>query len=146
MKFDMEDNIFRKRLIKLMEEMGLSQRELGVKADLSHVSINRYIREERMPTGEAIVKLARALNTTPNYLLGLDGKRWQSYEPIVSEIIPNMFDLKILPHDKCKNCPYFEPKKELVPYQLCGDIWCKYEISCIHLDSCHRAFEMKGTE
>lgn len=51
--------------------MGLSQRELAKRVNLSHTAIVRWEREERVPNAEAVVALAKFFAVSADYLLGL---------------------------------------------------------------------------
>lgn len=55
----------------LREELGLTQEELAEKIDVSLPQINRYEHGKNNPTSDIIVKIAVALNTSADYLLGL---------------------------------------------------------------------------
>ena len=63
-----------KRLREEMLRMDLNQRELANRAGVSVVSINRYVHGERMPKGNILGDIARVLMTTPEYLIGIEGK------------------------------------------------------------------------
>ena len=51
---------------------GLTQSELGQKVGVSDVTILRWERGERTPNSSMLPKLAEALNTSVEYLMGLD--------------------------------------------------------------------------
>jgi len=59
------------RLRKMREEARLTQDELAEMADLGVIQINRYENGKTEPNGEIIVRLAKALNVSSDYLLGL---------------------------------------------------------------------------
>jgi transcriptional regulator with XRE-family HTH domain len=50
-------------------EIGLTQIQLANKACISQAAINLYENDKRVPTSTNIVKLAEALETSPDYLL-----------------------------------------------------------------------------
>lgn len=62
---------FAERIRNLRQELGLSQDELAEIADVNQNAISRYERGVNDPTSEVVIKLARALNTSTDYLLGL---------------------------------------------------------------------------
>ena len=47
--------------------------------DVSEVSMSRYIHGERMPKGDVLVKIAKALQTTPEYLTGIEDEKDPQY-------------------------------------------------------------------
>jgi transcriptional regulator with XRE-family HTH domain len=53
-------------------QANMSQAELARKLGMNVVSVNKYERGERNnPTAETVARFAEALNTTPDYLLGM---------------------------------------------------------------------------
>lgn len=60
---------FAKRLKEFRENANLSQKELAEKVGLTAQAYNNYEKRGYSPTPELLVKLAIALNTTPNVLL-----------------------------------------------------------------------------
>ena len=61
-----------KRIATRMMDLGLTQRELARRSHLTTVSICHYVNDERVPNANILVALAKALETTPNYLVGWD--------------------------------------------------------------------------
>lgn len=51
--------------------LSMSQEELAFKIGTNQRQVSRYEREENDPTGDVLVKLADALNTTTDWLLGI---------------------------------------------------------------------------
>ena len=65
--------IFSKRLKKaLYHNNRMTQHDLSVLTKISEVSISRYVNGDRMPKGPEIAIMARVLNVSTDYLLGLD--------------------------------------------------------------------------
>lgn len=62
------------RIAGLINELGISQRELADRIGVTEVSMSRYIRGDRTPKGPIIADMATALNTTTDYLLGVEKK------------------------------------------------------------------------
>jgi transcriptional regulator with XRE-family HTH domain len=52
-------------------QLGMSQEELAFKVGTSQKQISRYERDRNDPTGEVLARLAHALNTTTDYILGI---------------------------------------------------------------------------
>lgn len=64
---------FSERLKTVLEEKGWSQKVLSQRSGLHPVQIGRLLRGERTRVeAETVRKLARALNVTTDYLLGMD--------------------------------------------------------------------------
>ena len=70
----------------LLEEKGITQRELSGKIGVHEITVSRYINEVHMPPPETIKKIANVLGVTVDYLLSDDWK--------ISETDP-MFNFQI---------------------------------------------------
>lgn len=77
------------RLKALMKERGLTQRELAAKTGLTEASVSKYISGLRIPHVDALVTLARALDTETDYLLGIKNEGKTNYEVIEKAILEN---------------------------------------------------------
>lgn len=62
---------FPKRLQQALATAGLTQKELADKTNISEVSISRYASGQRIPKSRELAKIAIALHTSCDYLLGL---------------------------------------------------------------------------
>lgn len=62
------------RIKSLRKEMGLTQQQLADLVNVTKVSICCYEKGNRTPNLETFMDLVKVLNTTPNYLLGIDTK------------------------------------------------------------------------
>ncbi len=60
---------FADRLKELRKERGISQAELAGMIEVHFTQVSRYERGETKPSAEAMTKMARALNTTVDYLM-----------------------------------------------------------------------------
>ena len=58
------------RIINLLEKNNMSQRDLANKIGIQEATISRYVNGHRNPQSEILSKIAEALNTTTDYLLG----------------------------------------------------------------------------
>jgi transcriptional regulator with XRE-family HTH domain len=68
-----EDNVFGKRLLEIRKRRGLTQTELASKLGMQQSMIAQYERGYiRVHAATLIVRVARALETTPNELLGVE--------------------------------------------------------------------------
>ena len=60
------------RLRELRERLGYSQQDLAEKVETALQQIYRWESSKTDPSGDFITRLAKALDTTTDYLLGLD--------------------------------------------------------------------------
>ncbi len=61
------------RIIQLLHEKDITQKELSAAAGITESAVSHYIKGDRVPRGVNLVKIAKALGTTTDYLLGQDG-------------------------------------------------------------------------
>ena len=71
---------FEEKVIELMKQEGLSQKQLAEKINVTEASISRYLKGERVPRIDVIVKLANVFNVSIEYLQGI--KEVDEYEDI----------------------------------------------------------------
>lgn len=64
-------SLFSDRLMLLMKEQGLSQKILASRANVTESAMSYYVKGLRTPRGEVLARIAKALNTTSDYLLGI---------------------------------------------------------------------------
>lgn len=77
------------RLKALMKDKGLTQRELAIKTGLTEASVSKYLSGLRVPHMDALVVLARALDTETDYLLGIKNEGKSKYQIIEKAIKEN---------------------------------------------------------
>ena len=68
----MANEQFAQRVKSLRQEKGFSQKELGDLVGVSKVSIFNYENSLQLPSVEILVLLAKALNCSVDYLLGVN--------------------------------------------------------------------------
>ena len=59
------------RFYEELHRSGMKQKELASVIGVTEVSISRYANGERQPRNNILLKMARALQTSPEYLVGL---------------------------------------------------------------------------
>ena len=59
------------RMSKKLKEYGISQRLLATLTHTTEVSVSRYVNDKRIPKSDVLYRIACALHTTTDYLLGL---------------------------------------------------------------------------
>jgi len=61
------------RLLKnLRKKMGLTQQQLGNLVGVTKASISGYEKNLKSPQYAVLIKISEVLNTTPNYLMGIE--------------------------------------------------------------------------
>lgn len=83
------------RLRELRKSKGLTQSQLGSKINVTKVSISCYESGVRTPNLETFVDIVNALDTTPEYLLGLDVKVVAEEDEMYSIVLPKT-DIQII--------------------------------------------------
>ncbi len=63
-------SIFSERITALMNSQNLSQKELAQKAGVTESAMSYYIQGSRVPRSDVLTRIAKALGTTTDYLLG----------------------------------------------------------------------------
>ena len=61
-----------KRIAIELDKKGISQKQLSKRINLSEAVVSRYISGEREPRANVLANIATALNTTSDYLLGIE--------------------------------------------------------------------------
>ncbi len=69
------------RILKLRKKKQLTQKELAVKVNVTEATMSRYENNLREPKGEIINRIALALHTTTDYLLGRSNHSLPVREP-----------------------------------------------------------------
>ena len=63
-------SVFSERLTALMKAKGFSQKDFAKKANITESAMSYYAKGVRTPSGEVLARIAKALGTTTDYLLG----------------------------------------------------------------------------
>lgn len=64
-------HIFGDNLVGILEDQGMSQKELAQAAELSPGTISKYINKQQMPTVKALINIAYVLEVEPSELMPL---------------------------------------------------------------------------
>jgi transcriptional regulator with XRE-family HTH domain len=67
----MDNERFARTLEELIESRGISQKRLSVDAGTTEATISRYIAGKNQPEIKIVVRIAKALNVSVDYLCGL---------------------------------------------------------------------------
>lgn len=65
-------SIFSERVSELMKQQRLSQKLLAEKAGVTESAMSFYVRGDRTPRSDVLTRIAKALGTTSDYLLGIN--------------------------------------------------------------------------
>ena len=68
------------QLRNLMEENGISQKQLARDLNISATTLNGYVQNRRQPDAKTVIRLASYFNTTTDYIYGITTVR----EPLCS--------------------------------------------------------------
>lgn len=61
---------FSENLRLAINQMGITQKELGARSGLSHITISRYLSGDRRPGGDELYRMANVLGTSMEWLIG----------------------------------------------------------------------------
>lgn len=64
------ENHIGKRILNLLEEKNITQRDFAKMLGITEVSVSRYINGKHIPHSDILSKIAETLGTTTDYLLG----------------------------------------------------------------------------
>lgn len=100
-------------LKKLREEKSISQIRLSVEIGVAQETISAYERGKAVPTCENLVKLAKFLNTSTDYLLGLSDMKLPYHKIAIDKLSPEEFAIitqyrNLSGSKKSKLCGYLD--------------------------------------
>jgi len=78
-------NLFASRLRARAAELGVSHSEAARRSGLSEGRYSNYVNGKREPDLATLIRIATALRTTPNDLLGIEEKQKPSQRPLLME-------------------------------------------------------------
>ncbi len=84
---------FSKRLDQILKDRNMSQSELASKTGIYQSAISAYLRDEYSPKQDKISAIARALNVSPSYLMGVDSEKTLQVTPEIKQVVLNMLKL-----------------------------------------------------
>ncbi len=68
----MEGQLFAKRFEKVLDEKGVSQRELANYLGVSNSTVSQWISRGIVPSGGHLIKICNKLNVSADYMLGIE--------------------------------------------------------------------------
>ena len=74
------------KVLKLMEQRGITQKELSKRSGIAESSISRYLHSEKMPRMDVVINFAKALEVDTEYLLDEKEKSESAYITIATAV------------------------------------------------------------
>lgn len=74
-------------MAELLSKRGMTQKELSIASGVTESAISHYMRGDRVPRGANLLKIAKALGTTTDYLLSQDEENQQNEDFETAKII-----------------------------------------------------------
>lgn len=74
------------KVLKLMEQKGITQKELSKRSGIAESSISRYLHSEKMPRMDVVINFAKALEVDTEYLLDEKEKSESAYITIATAV------------------------------------------------------------
>ena len=65
---------FGQRLLSQLQKQNLTQKQLADRLNTTEATLSRYVSGDREPKADMLANIATALNTTSDYLLGIEQK------------------------------------------------------------------------
>jgi transcriptional regulator with XRE-family HTH domain len=125
------DDVFTKRLEQMMQAMQMTQRDLAIEIGVQRQTVSLYVLGRSRPDTDRLILIAKALRTTPNYLLGFTDDPNQ-------EGVNRVIKLEVRPY--CERCPEFAPEKLTDPCSRYYQDSCLTDVDtlivCAHRQRC----------
>lgn len=104
---------FSDRLSERLKQQNMSQKAFAEALGVSEATVSRYLRGDREPSINVVGKIAKILQTTPDYLLRSDSGDFQA-------VGQDMMNIKSLIARNAKNMS-LDDKMELIRMMMEGD-------------------------
>lgn len=88
------------QLRNLLEQDGITQKELAEALNISNSTLNGYIQNRRQPDAKTVIRLASYFNTTTDYIYGLTTLREPMAYPYNAEERHLINIYRAIPEDK----------------------------------------------
>lgn len=88
---------FGERLLNLLQKQGITQKQLADRLNTTEATLSRYVNGDREPKADMLANIATALNTTSDYLLGIekDDYDFPKLERLIARNASNMSNKEI---------------------------------------------------
>ena len=74
------------KVLKLMKQKGITQKDLSQMSGIAESSISRYLHSEKMPRFDVVINFAKALDIETEYLLEKNEKSESAYTSIATAV------------------------------------------------------------
>ena len=71
-------SIFSERISDLMKRKNITQKQLAGIAGVTESAMSYYVKGERTPRSDVLSRIAKALGTTTDYLLGIESEPYEA--------------------------------------------------------------------
>lgn len=88
------------RLRTLIEEKGITQKELADSLNISTPTLSGYLKNRRKPDAETLIYLASYFNTTTDYIYGMTSSKEPPISPYNAEECRLIHIYRTIPEDK----------------------------------------------
>lgn len=80
----MPGNSTNKKIIELLKQNNMTQKELSEATGITESAISRYVKGDRLPRGVNLIKLAQALKTTPESIIDEETNDIETIKAIIA--------------------------------------------------------------
>ena len=77
---------WKEKVLSLMDERSITQKELARLSGITESSISRYLRSDQRPRLDIVVNIAKALNVETNYLLDEEDRSISAYNAVSTAV------------------------------------------------------------
>lgn len=85
---------FGERLLLVLKEKEITQRELAEKININETALSRYVNGSRKPRMDTLVNIARALNVSVEYLTGKE-EREIEFQEVKNVLCRNLYAMSV---------------------------------------------------
>ena len=88
----MPGNSTNKKIIELLKQNNMTQKELSEATGITESAISRYVKGDRLPRGVNLIKLAQALKTTPESIIDEETNDIETIKALIARNAGNLTD------------------------------------------------------
>ena len=88
----MPDNSTNNKIVELLKQNNMTQKELSEATGITESAISRYVKGDRLPRGVNLIKLAQALKTTPESIIGEETNDIETIKALIARNAGNLTD------------------------------------------------------
>ena len=88
----MPENTTNNKIVELLKQNNMTQKELSEATDITESAISRYVKGDRLPRGVNLIKLAQALRTAPECLIDEETNDIETIKALIARNAGNLTD------------------------------------------------------